>query len=145
VFPTDGMYTVGVSDLFSGAGKRHTFLLRVLSEPDFELSVTADRFTITPGKPTPVAVKVNRFRGFTKPVEVTAEGLPEGVKAEVTPPAKPDPNTITLSLSAEKAVNGSFRLIGKVKDEPKLVRTARFAMQEFDETTADLWLTVIKK
>jgi hypothetical protein len=140
--PADGTYSILVSDLYDGSGPRHAFLLRVLTEPDYELSVAVDRFTITPGKPTPVPVKVNRLRGFTAPVEVTAEGLPDDVKVEVTTPAKPDPNTITLALSAEKPWTGPFRLVGKVKDEPKLTRTARAALAEFDETTADLWLTV---
>ncbi len=140
--PADGTYTVAVSDLYAGGGPRHAFLLRVLSEPDYDLTVAADRFTITPGKPTVIPVKVNRVRGFTKPVEVGAEGLPEGVKAEVTQPAKPDPNTVTLSLTAERATSGSFRLVGTVKDEPKLTRVARFVLTEFDETTADLFVTV---
>jgi hypothetical protein len=113
----------------------------VLSEPDYELSVGADRFTVAPGKPTTVPVKVNRLRGFAGPVEVVAEGLPEGVKVEVSAPAKPDPNTVTLTLTADKPASGSFRLVGKVKGEPKLTRTARVALAEFDETTADLWLT----
>lgn len=138
--PADGAYTVAVSDLYHGGGPRHAFLLRVLSEQDYELSVAADRFALTPEKPATIAVKVNRLRGFNKPVEVTAEGLPEGVKLELTQPAKPDPNTVTLSLSAEKPVSGAFRLVGKVKDEPSLTRAARFAMTEFEETTADLWL-----
>lgn len=140
--PADGTYTAAVSDLYAGGGSRHAFLLRVLSEPDYELTVAADRFTAAPGKPATVAVKVNRLRGFAKAVEVVAEGLPEGAKAEVVQPAKPDPSTVTLNVSAEKPVSGAFRLVGKVKDEPNLARVARFAMPEFDDTTADLWLTV---
>ncbi|MCI0700880.1 MAG: hypothetical protein L0241_07340, partial [Planctomycetia bacterium] len=124
--------------------QRFAFLLRVLSEPDYDLTVSTDRFTITPGKPTMIPVKVNRVRGFTKPVEVTLEGSgsPAGVKVEVTMPAKPDPNTITLSLTAEKPARGSFRLVGKVKGEPKLTRIARAPLSEFGEDTADLWLTI---
>ena len=102
---SDGPVTVAVSDLFAGGGPRHAFLLRVLSEPDYDLTVAADRFTVAPGKPTTIPVKVNRVRGFNKPVEIVAEGLPEGVKFEVTQPAKPDPNTVTLSLTAEKPVS----------------------------------------
>lgn len=142
--PVDGSYAVEVSDLYrGGGGSRDYFLLRVLdANPDYSLTVAADRFTAAPGTPTVVAVKVNRLRGFAKAVDVVAEELPEGVKAEVVQPAKPDPNTITLNLSAEKPVSGSFRLVGKVKDEPKLTRIARAPLTEFDETTADLWLTV---
>jgi hypothetical protein len=136
----DGTYTITVSDLYAGGGPRHAFLLRVLSEPDYELSVAADRFALAPGKPTTIPVKVTRARGFNKPVEITAVGLPEGVKFEVTQPAKPDPNTITLSLTTDKPVNHSFRLVGKVRDEPKFTRTARATLPEFEETIADLWL-----
>ncbi len=139
----DGFYALVVKDLYDGGGPRHAFLLRVLTEPDYDLSVTADRFTLTPGKPTTVAVKVTRVRGFTKPVELSAEGLPDGVKLEVTTPAKPDPNTVTLSLTADKPVSGSFRLVGKVKDAPALTRVVRAPLPEFDETTSDLWLTVM--
>ncbi len=139
----DGTYTIAVSDLYAGGGPRHAFLLRVLSsEADYDLSVTTDRFTIVPGKPTSIPVKITRKNGFTKSVEVLAEGLPDGVKLEVTTPAKPDPGTVTLSLTAEKPVSGSFRLIGKVKDEPKLMRTAHAPLTEFEDTTSDLWLTV---
>jgi hypothetical protein len=138
--PADGVYALAVEDLYRGGGPRHAFLVRILSEPDYELTVAADRFALTPGKPTTVTVKVTRVRGFKSDVEVIAEGLPEGVKAEVTKPAKPDPNAVTLSLTAESAASGPFRVVGKVKDEPKLTRAARFALTEFEETTADLWL-----
>ncbi len=141
--PADGFYALLVQDLYGGGGPRHAFLIRILTpEPDYSLTTTADRFTIVPGKPTTVAVKVTRVRGFTRPVEITAEGLPEGVKFEVTASAKPDPNTVTLSLTAEKPWAGSFRLTGKVKDEPGLTRTVRVSLPELDEPTADLWLTV---
>jgi hypothetical protein len=133
--------TAAVSDLFAGGGPRHAFLLRVLTEPGYELSVTTDRFTLAPGKPTTIPVKVTRLRGFKESVEVVAEELPEGVKAEVTKPAKPDPNAVTLSLTAEKPVNAPFRIVGKVKGEPKLTRFARAPLAEFEESTADLWLT----
>ncbi|HEY1192353.1 MAG TPA: PPC domain-containing protein [Gemmata sp.] len=140
--PADGVYHASVEDLYRGHGPRHVFLLRILSEPDYDLTVAADRFTIGPGKPTTIPVKVNRKFGFTKPVVVTAEGLPASVKVEVTRPAKPDPNTVTLSLTADAPFSGSFRLIGTVPDAPALTRTARFTAPEFDEPVADLWLTV---
>jgi hypothetical protein len=137
----DGPVTVAVSDLFAGGSPRHAFLLRVLSEPDYDLTVAADRFAVAPGKPTTIPVKVNRVRGFSKPVEIVAEGLPEGVKFEVTKPAKSDPNTVTLTLTADKPVSGAFRLVGKVMDEPKLTRMARAALPEFDTSTPDLWVS----
>ncbi len=143
VLPADGAYTVAVSDLYNGGGTaRDYFLLRVLSEPDYELSVTTDRLTVVPGKPTLVPVTITRFRAFADAVEVRAEGLPEGVKAEVVKDAKPSPNLITLSLTAEKPVSGAFRVLGTVKDKPRFTRVARAPLAEFETDAPHLWLTV---
>ena len=142
--PADGTYTITVGDLYGAGGSRHAFLLRVmLPEPDYDLSVVADRFAIPPGKALEIPVKINRKNGFAKPVEIAAEGLPAGVKLEVKPAAKADPNSVTIALSAEKAgISGAFRLVGKVKDEPAFTRTARALLPEFEDSTADLWLAV---
>ncbi|WP_439630440.1 PPC domain-containing protein [Gemmata sp.] len=138
----DGPHTVAVSDLYGGGGPRFGFLLRVAPpEPDYELTVAADRFTLEPGKPLAVPVKVVRKGGFAKPVEVAAEGLPAGVTVGVTPPAKPDPNTVTLSLTTDAPVVAPFRLVGKVKDDPALTRTAVAPLADLDHATPDLWIT----
>jgi hypothetical protein len=143
--PTDGQYTIAVSDLYGGGGPRFAFLLRVTPPvPDYELTVLADRFTLEAGKPLSIPVKIARKGGFAKPVELVAEGLPEGVKFEITQPAKgakTDPNTITVSLTTEKAVTAPFQLVGKVKDEPKFTRQAIAPLADFETTTADLWIT----
>jgi len=140
--PADGQYTIGVSDLFGGGGgPRDAFLLRVVvPEPDYELSVLADRFTLEAGKPLNIPVKLTRKAGFAKPVEVVAEGLPEGVKFEITQPAKPDPNTIQVTLTTEKPATAPFQLVGKVKDDPKFSRVAVAPLVEFETTTRDLWI-----
>ena len=142
----DAIHTVEVTDLYGGGGPRHAFLLRVVPvEPDCELTVAADRFTVTPGKPTTVPVKVVRKNGFTKPVEVLAEGLPESVTVKIEAPVKPDPALVTLSITSEKPVSAPFRLVGRVKEEPPFTRTVRFvpATPDLGEPTADLWLTVL--
>jgi hypothetical protein len=116
--------------------------LRVLpAEPDYELTVAADRFTVVPGQPTTVAVKVNRLNGFKEPVEGVAEELPEGIKLETATPVKPDPATITLILTAERAgPAGVLRLAGRVKDGPR--RVVRPVVPDFDELPLELWVTV---
>jgi hypothetical protein len=143
--PADGTYTVAVSDLYREGGPRHAFLLRVLTpEPDYELTVAADRFAVPPGKSLDIPVKVARRGGLKQPIEIVAEGLPEGVKMAVKPPEKKaDPNTITVTLSADKAgPAGAFRLVGRVKGEPDLLRTATAPLADFGTTTADLWVSV---
>ncbi|WP_202920315.1 PPC domain-containing protein [Urbifossiella limnaea] len=143
--PADGEYRVAVSDLYGAAGRRGVFLLKVAApEPDYDLSVPADRIAVPPGKSVDVTVKVARRNGFSKPVEVVAEGLPEGVTLATKAPAgKADPNAVVVSLSAGKAgVSGALRLVGRVAGEPALSRPARAPNGEFDEPTADLWVTV---
>ena len=143
--PVDGEYTVAVNDIYGGGGgPRDFFLLRVTPQvPDYELTVTADRFTIVPGKPTVIPVKIARAFGFAKPVEVVAEGLPAGIKFEITPPAKPDPNARAITLTADKPVSGMFRLVGRVKEQPKLNRVVRARVPEWESLPIpDLWVTV---
>ena len=142
---TDGDYSIVVSDLYGGGGPRHAFLLRVLTpEPDFDLTVAADRFAMSPGKSLDIPVKIARKNGFAKPIEIVAEGLPAGVTFEVKVPlGKADPNSVTVALTAGKAKSGgAFRLVGRAKDEPKLTRAAMAPLAEFEVATADLWLAV---
>ncbi len=138
----DGTYTLVVSDLFGDGGERFAFLARVRPVmPDCELTVAGDLFTLVPGKPTNIPIKVVRKGGFKLPIEITAEGIPEGIRVETAKPAKPDPNTITLTLTAEKPASGPFQLVGKVKEQPGLTRVATAALPELDHATADLWVT----
>jgi hypothetical protein len=143
--PADGECRVAVADLYGASGLRAAVLVRVAApEKNFELTAPADRFAVPSGKSVDVALKVTRPPGFTKPVEVVAEGLPEGVTlAPKAVEGKADPNVVTVTLSAGKAgVNGAFRLVGRVAGEDGLTRPARAPNGEFDEPTADLWVTV---
>src|SRR5207237_8781307 len=86
--PADGVYTVEVRDLHAGGGPRFVYRLRVAPpEPDFEVTVAADRFALKPGTPLDIPATIGRKGGFAKDVEVIAEGLPAGVSAAVVPPA----------------------------------------------------------
>jgi large subunit ribosomal protein L4 len=86
---------------------------------------------------------------FVAPAREEAEVEPAPVeeKAQETTekPAekKADPNTITVTLSADKAgPAGAFRLVGRVKGEPDLSRTATAPLADFGTTTADHWVSV---
>ncbi len=143
--PVDGDYFAEVRDLISAGGPRHAFLLRVVpSLPDFDLTVASDRLVIAPGKPLELPVKIVRHNGFSRTVDIAVEGAPEGVNWQVKPnTGKADPNLVTLTLSGEKAgTSGPFRIVGRVKEEPRLTRTALATLTEFETTTADLWLTI---
>ena len=51
-----------------------------------------------------------------------------------------DAKGMTLRFTAEKEAAGSFRIVGRSKKLPALVRTAVATPKEFG-ATADLWLT----
>jgi hypothetical protein len=143
--PADGTYTIEVRDLHNGGGPRFVYLLRIAPpEPGFDPSVAADRFALKPGTPLDIPVTVARKGGFVGAVDVAAEGLPAGVTATVMPPAgKADPNKVMLRLTAEKpGPSGLFRVVGRAKDLPGVVRTAAAPLAEFETTTPDLWLAV---
>ena len=142
--PADGDYAVAVTDLYSAGSARHAFLLRIAPpQPDYDLTVVADRFTISPGKSMEVPVKFNRKNGYAWPVEIAVEGLPPGVKWELKPTAKPDPNAGTIVLTAEKAgQSGPFQVIGRDQHDAAMRRVAQAPLPEFETSTADLWFTV---
>jgi hypothetical protein len=138
--PADGDYAVEVRDIHGGGGDRFAFLLRIeLDDPDFALSVSADRFTVTPGKPTDVAVTVTRSGGFDREIELSAVGLAAGVTAGGKPGSG---KTLTLRLTADKSgAAGTFRIVGKAKGAGGPRRVARAAVGDFGATTPDIWVT----
>ncbi len=121
--PRDEAYRLEVSDHRGEGGTRHAYRLRVSCDPDFALSMAADRFTLTPGKPLDIPVTVTRRADFAGPVELRAEGLPAGVRSEMVSPA-----TLRLHAEAKAAGGGAFRVIGRAKGLPE--RVARAAVVE---------------
>ncbi|MFT3878725.1 MAG: hypothetical protein QM703_03580 [Gemmatales bacterium] len=141
----DGIYTVQVHDLLRRHGDRMTFLLRLVpEEPGFTLSLDADRYTITPGKPLDIPVKVAHEAGFKEEVLVSAEGLPAGVQANVLS-TSPDKKVITLRLEAKQPLSSGFRIVGTTKAQPTIKKIAAAALPDIGTTTHHLWLTVPAK
>ncbi len=143
--PADGEYRVLVHDLNDRGGPRFAYLLRVLApEPDFSLSLAADRFDAIPGKETSVVVAIDRKDGFSGAIEVVAEGLPDGVMAAPVTSKAGDATarTVTLTLSADGCAHpGPFRVVGKASGGPP-VRVAGAAIASFAEKTDRPWLTI---
>jgi hypothetical protein len=142
--PADGDYRLEVSDLYGDGGSRYVYRLRAVApEPDYALTVAADRFVMAPGKPLELPVKIERRYDFDHPVELAAEGLPEGVTATVTK-IRADESSAKLRLTATKGpLSAPFRVVGKA-GPGRLQRTAQFAFAKTNATTAHLWLTVLK-
>ncbi|HET6574612.1 MAG TPA: PPC domain-containing protein [Fimbriiglobus sp.] len=139
--PADGTYTVEVRDLYGAHGPRHAYRLTVRPpQPDFALTVAADRIGCAPEKPSDVVVTVARRDGFSMDVSLTVEGLPDGVTAEVVAAkGKPNPGKRTLRFTADGAYKpGPVRIVGT---SAGLTRAATAALPDFGTTTTDLWLS----
>ncbi|GDY09205.1 serine protease [Planctomycetia bacterium] len=145
--PADGEYRVAITDRFGLGGPRFFYRLTALpSQPDFELKVAADSFVLTPDKPLEIPVTVDRQRGFASEIEVVVTGLPEKVTVESVVSAKDGETakTVKLVLKVEAGVNfsGRIRILGRVKSEPPVEKSASATLTAFNTTTRELWLTV---
>jgi hypothetical protein len=146
--PADGTYRLIVRDLHGQGGDRYVYRLSgARPEPDFQLTVSSDRLTLTPGKPTTVAVTVDRKEGFKLPVVIRAEDLPDGVTA--TPvrseAGKPSAKSVSLVLTTQGGPwSGPVRIAGSVPDGSLTDRPARATIAGFATTTDRLWLTVLR-
>jgi hypothetical protein len=135
------VYTVEVRELYGAHGPRHAYRLTVRPpQPDFALTVAADRIGCSPDKPSDVVVTVARRDGFSMDVKLTVEGLPEGVTAAVVESkGKPDPGKLTLRFTADGDYKpGPVRIVGT---SAGIRRVATAALSDFGTTTADLWLS----
>lgn len=141
----DGLYSVQVNDLLRRHGDRMTFLLRMVpEEPGYTLSLDADRYTITSGKPLDIPVKVALEAGFKDEVLVSIEGLPAGVQSKVLS-TSPDKKVITLRLEAKEPLSSGFRIVGTSKAQPIIKKIAAATLPDLGTTTTNLWLTVLRK
>lgn len=146
--PRDDKYFIEVRDLHAFGGLRYVYRLRaVFAEPDYALTLATDRFVITRGKPLDIPVTIDRRNGFNREVEISVEGLPEGVTAL---PVKSlasgaTAKTVALRLSATTGpVSGAIQVVGKVPDQKELTRAARSPITGLKASTARPWLTVLK-
>ncbi len=146
----EGEVELQISDLVDGHSARHAYSV-VISEASatVELTVAEDHFAINKEGSIEIPVTVSRKHGFDKELTITAEGLPEGIKAEpVVSQVKGDSSkSVKLKLVADKNVTyqGPFRIIasvGSTEDGSPLASfTATHALQE-PITIHEFWLTV---
>ena len=83
--PADGTYFIRSRDLQQGIKGGPEFIYRLQlqeSVPDFTLSVRNDLINVVQGGRTEVDVTIERLGGCTAPIELSVEGLPEGIRIE---------------------------------------------------------------
>lgn len=80
--PADGKFFIEIRDLHLRGGAEFVYFLKVVrAQPTFELSLDTDKTILTPGTNGTIFVRVDRKHGFTGDVQLSVEGLPEGVTA----------------------------------------------------------------
>lgn len=138
----DGAYRILIRDLYNEAGAQPERVYRLSirkAAPDFQLAAKAEDplpiaantrpadpwpATLRRGESIPVLVMAFRSDGFNDPIELTVEGLPEGVKAhKAVVPAGQSTGWVTLT-AANDAVDwaGTVKVVGAAKIGGALVR-----------------------
>jgi hypothetical protein len=142
-----GQYRVRVVDRFGGGGPRHVYLLTARTvQPDCQLTVAADAFTLAADKPLEIDVAVNRVSGFAGELTISAVNLPAGVTAQpvVSQNDGDTSKSVKLALQAGAGIErpGTFRIIGTTAGEAPREITARATLAAFKTQVTDLWLNV---
>lgn len=127
--PTDGEYTVVVSERFWHGGPDYVYTLTLAAAaPDFELTVAQNAFVIKSGDKLEIPVTIDRHRGLATPISISIADLPEGITAEavVSEPKGDSSKSVKLTLQStrEAAWIGPIRIVGKTTADPLLERTA---------------------
>lgn len=140
-----------VSDLVDGHSARHAYSV-VITEvlPAVELTVSEDHFATGKEGTVEIPVAIARKHGFDQELTISAEGLPEGIKAEsVVSESKGDTSkSVKLKLVADKTISfqGPFRITARLtanadKTAAAITYTAIHSLRDV-VTTQSLWLTV---
>ncbi|MDG1893991.1 MAG: hypothetical protein P8J37_03685 [Fuerstiella sp.] len=108
--PADGTYTLLVRDLHDRGGDRFQYHLSAkTSGPDFEVHGEYYYAQIAPGTRMAWFVKLKRFNGFTGPVEITVNDLPDGVSFEpITIPSGMNHCMVNLVADTNAPVSASL-------------------------------------
>ena len=117
---------------------------------EFALTLPADAITVTAGDEAGAKVKldVDRSAGYKGEIEITAEGLPEGVTLEGTAIGKNKPNTTLVFKATEKTKIGlaNIRIIGRsTEPDTDIVSTAHFPGSDGETALTDIAFAVALK
>lgn len=150
--PADGVYEAVIRDIHLQGSHRHAYRLTMAPvTPDFALTVAADAFSLTAGKPLEIPVTIDRRDGFAETLDVQVLGLPTGVTQM---PAKSEPKgdsakTVKITLTADPAmlngvVHSVVRIVGVSTGANALKHRATFTVAGSPSPQHDIWLTVLK-
>jgi hypothetical protein len=131
--PADGEYRLRLRDLQHGVRGGPEFGYRLSVRPaqaDFKLNVAADYLNVMQGSRSELDLVVKRTGGFTGPIELAVDGLPEGVTFE--PPRVAENQTslklVFKAIDDTRPTDATLRIHGKANIASQSVeRTADIA------------------
>jgi len=124
-------YRVHVRDLRLGSAGGDEFsycLAATAAQPGYQLEISQDFFNVCQGKDLSLEVLAHRSGGNKEPIEISLEGLPEGVKVEqATIPEGQSKTTLKLTVPADTASQFyRVRVLGHCTVDDKVIdRVAR--------------------
>jgi len=155
----DGNFVAAVGSVLHRGSDEFLYRLVVtLARPGFRAVVSADAFTVEPGKTNEVKITVTRLHGFTPKLTVKALGLPDGVKSEPVEVSEKGGEAVLKLVAASdaKPSAGPFQVMVTETESQKERRViAKLTGSEVNngvpggfnklivESTDQLWLTVL--
>ncbi len=116
VAPADGVYLIEIRDLQLRGGPEFSYFIQATrSQPYFELYADTDKTQLTPGTSGVLFVRAVRKNGFQGEIQLSVEGLPEGVQATCGKilAGKGQDGTIVFQASAEATLDiHNIRIFG---------------------------------
>ncbi len=140
--PSDGAFAVQIRDeLASRGGDDFAYRLSISERigEGFELSLPADCLTVDKGGETKLKISVDRSRGWKGAIELSVDGLPEGVSVEQTTIAKNRKDTQLLIKASEESPLGlaELRVVGRAVDADQPIEAEAVFATEFGEPAID--------
>jgi hypothetical protein len=147
--PADGDYVLRISDLHDRSGPRYYYHVSIApTHLDFRVTVAADSFVVPVDKPLEIPVTIDRQSNFKGELDISVQGLPEGVTATpVKSLAEGDTaKSVKLVIAGNPGpFSGPVRISAVTTADPKVTRIAKFPVKDYHSDLDQLWLTVLKK
>ncbi len=143
-----------IKDMAHQGGPYHAYAVNVqAATPAVQLTLAADQYQVKAGETLEIPVTVRRELKFADQLQVSIEGLPDGVECPpVTSAADGDTAklvTLKLTASAEADFHDNIRVVAKSIDEAGQVldQPPRFAVHRLRPQVVinQVWLTVAPK
>jgi hypothetical protein len=109
--------------------------------PDFSVSVSPSKQTVTPGGSTTYTVSVGASAGFTGSVSLTASGLPSGANASFSQNSFSVPGSATMTVTTTAATPGSTSNITVTGASGSVSHSAIATLQVYVPATASFVAT----